>query len=68
LTVGLFVLISGLWGATVVVATERLLRANIGGLPTRVHRRYWGAIGWILLVAITTIGIRGLLADIATLT
>src|SRR4051812_30979607 len=29
LTVGLFVLIPGLWGATVVVATERLLRSNI---------------------------------------
>ncbi len=68
LTVGLFVLISGLWGATVVVATERLLRSNIEGLPPRVHRRYWGASGWILLVGITTLGIRGLVADIATLT
>ena len=69
LTVGLFVLIPGLWGATVVVATERLLRSNlIEGLPQRVHRRYWGATGWILLVGITTFGIQGLLADIATLT
>jgi hypothetical protein len=68
LTVGLFVLIPGLWGATVVVVTERFLRSHhIEGLPTPVHRCYWGATGWILLVGITTIGIRDLLADIATL-
>ena len=69
LTVGLFVLIPGLWGATVVVVTERLLRSNhVDGLPPLVHRRYWGATGWILLVGVTTIGIQDLLADIATLT
>ncbi len=69
LTVGLFVLIPGLWGATVVVVTERLLRSDYSkGLPPLVHRRYWGATGWILLVGITTIGIRDLHADIATLT
>ena len=69
LTVGLFVLIPGLWGATVVVVTERLLRSRVvEGLPQRVHRRYWGATGWILLAGITTFGIRGLVADIATLT
>jgi hypothetical protein len=68
LTVGLFVLIPALWGATVVVATERLLRSDIAGLPRRVHRRYWGASGWMLLAGITTIGIRGLVADVATLT
>ena len=68
LTIGLFVLIPGLWGATVVVATERLLRTNIEGLPRRVHRRYWGASGWMLLVVITTIGVQGLVTDVATLT
>jgi hypothetical protein len=69
LTVGLFVLIPGLWGATVVVVTERLLRSDHSrGFPPLVHRRYWGATGWILLVGITTIGMRDLLADIATLT
>jgi hypothetical protein len=68
LTVGLFVLIPGLWGATVVVVTERLIRSHHKGLPRLVHRRYWGATGWILLVGITTTGIRDLLADIATLT
>ena len=61
--------IPGLWGATVVVVTERFLRSQaIEGLPSLVHRRYWGATGWILLVGITTIGLRGLLGDIATLT
>ena len=69
LAVGLFVLIPGLWGATVVVVTERLLRSvDPTGLPQGVHRRYWGATGWILLVGITTLGLRGLVADIATLT
>jgi hypothetical protein len=69
LTVGLFVLIPGLWGATVVVVTEGVLRSDDSkGLPPLVHRRYWGATGWILLVGLTTIGIRDLLADIATLT
>jgi hypothetical protein len=69
LTVGLFVLIPGLWGATVVLGTERLLRSdNLTGLPLLVHRRYWGATGWIILVTITTIGIQGLVADISTLT
>jgi hypothetical protein len=69
LTVGLFVLIPGLWGATVVIGTERLLRSHqLESLPPPVHRRYWGATGWILLAGITTIGIRDLLADIATLT
>jgi hypothetical protein len=67
LTVGLFVLIPGLWGATSVLLTERVLRADIDGLPTRVHRRYWGATGWVLLVGITTIWTRNLLTDISTL-
>ena len=68
LTTGLFVLIPGLWGATVVVVTERLLSAlETTDLPLLVHRRYWGTTGWILLVGATTVGIRGLLADIATL-
>ena len=69
LAVGLFVLIPGLWGATVVFVTEGLLHSHHGtGLPTPVNRRYWGATGWIFLVAITIIGIQGLVADIATLT
>lgn len=69
LTVGLFVLIPGLWGATVVLSTERLLRSELlPGLPARINRRYWGAIGWMLITALTIIGTRDLVADIATLT
>ena len=69
LTVGLFVLIPGLWAATVVVVTERLLRSHLlEGFPQRVHNRYLGATGWMLLAGITTFGIQGLVADIATLT
>jgi hypothetical protein len=67
LTIGLFVLIPGLWGLTVVVVTERLLAHYLTSLPLLVHRRYWGATGWILLVGITTIGIQNLVTDIATL-
>jgi hypothetical protein len=69
LTVGLFVLIPGLWGATVVVVTEQLLRSNhLTGLPVHVRHRYWGATGWALLTGITIIGTRDLVADITTLT
>lgn len=69
LTVGLFVLIPGLWGATVIVVTDRLLRSSLAtGVPPAVHRRYLGAIGWIFLTCITTVGVRDLAADIATLT
>jgi hypothetical protein len=68
LTVGLFVLIPGLWASSVVVATEWVLRSDhLPGLPPLVHRRYWGAIGWILLLCITTLGVRDLLADISRL-
>jgi len=69
LTIGLFVLLPGLWGATVVVGTERLLASrHATDLPALVDCRYWGATGWILLVGATAIGIRDLVADIATLT
>ncbi len=66
-TVGLFVLIPGLWGATVVFLTERFLRADLEGLPARVQRRYWSATGWVALVGITAIWTRHLLDDITTL-
>ena len=68
LTVGLFVLIPGLWGASVVVVTERLLRSGlVMGLPPQVHRRYVGAVGWLTLTAIATLGVRDLVADIGAL-
>jgi hypothetical protein len=69
LTVGLFVLIPGLWGASVIVVTERVLHSrHLTGLPVHVHRRYFGAIGWVLITGITMIGTRDLVADISTLT
>lgn len=69
LAVGLFVMIPGLWGASVIVVTERLLRSDhLTGLPVHVRRRYWGATGWVLLTGITVIGTRDLVGDITTLT
>lgn len=68
LTVGLFVLIPGLWGATVIVATDRVLRSErVTGLPAAVHRRYWGVIGWMLLGGLTLAGVRDLVEDITRL-
>jgi hypothetical protein len=68
LTVGLFVLIPGLWGASVVFITERILRSpSVTGLPAQIHRRYTGAVGWLALVAVTSLGVRDLVADIGAL-
>lgn len=68
LTIGLFVLLPGLWGASVVVATEGLLRSErMTGLPVHIHRRYRGAIGWIVLTGVTFIGARDLISDVAAL-
>lgn len=69
LTVGLFVLIPGLWGVSVIVVTERLVRSDsMRGLPVHIDRRFWGATGWITLAAITIIGTRDLITDVVTLT
>lgn len=64
-----FLLIPGLWGASVIVVTERVLHPrHLTGLPVHVHHRYFGAIGWVLITGITMIGARDLVADISTLT
>lgn len=69
LTVGLFVLIPGLWGVTIVVVSERLLRSDhLTRFAPVVHRRYWRPSGWVLLAALTAIGVRDLVGDIRTLT
>jgi hypothetical protein len=74
LAVGLFLLIAGAWGVTVVLLTERLLRpgAVFQSLPSQIDRRYGGAIGstlgWLALLAITTLGVIDLVRDIARLT
>lgn len=68
LTIGLFVLIPGLWCATVIVVTDRAMRSgHLTGLPTKVHRRYWGATGWLILAALMVFGARDLVGDVSTL-
>ena len=74
LAVGLFLLIPGAWGVTVVLLTERLLRPGTlyQKLPSQINKRYWGPIGntlgWLILTGITTIGLIDLTRDLATLT
>lgn len=74
LAVGLFLLIAGAWGVTVVVLTERLLRPGnvFRSPPSQIDMRYWGtvgsALGWLALTAITVLGIIDLARDIAQLT
>lgn len=69
LSVGLFVLIPGMWGASVIVVTDRFLRSGrVTGRPLLVHRRYVGAMGWVILAGVTTIGLRDLVADLERLT
>ena len=74
LTVGLFLLIPGAWGVTVVVLTERLLKSGRmhPTLPQQIDKRLWGAtgntIGWLALVAITALGLLDLARDVARLT
>ncbi|MGI9648497.1 MAG: hypothetical protein ACR2OI_08265 [Acidimicrobiia bacterium] len=74
LAVGLFLLITGAWGVSVVALTERLLRPGtvFRVLPSQIDRRYGGAfgstLGWLALLAITTLGIIDLARDIAKLT
>jgi hypothetical protein len=69
LTAGLFVLIPGMWALTVVLATEHLLRPDgpLPDLPGRIHRRVWGATGWVLLGGLTVIGLDDLVSDITRL-
>ena len=74
LTVGLFVLIPGAWGVTVVLLTEQLLRERTIPEPVFSHipTRIWGTrasqVAWLLLAAITVAGIIDLARDVARLT
>jgi len=74
LTVGLFLLIPGAWGVTVVVLTERLLKSGRihPYLPHPIDKRLWGAVGntagWLLLAVITALGLLDLVRDVARLT
>ncbi len=74
LAVGLFVLIPGAWGVSVVVLTDRLLRPGtvFRSLPHQIDRRYLGTIGsafaWLALTSITALGLVELIRDVARLT
>jgi hypothetical protein len=35
--------------------------------PTKVHRRYWGATGWLILAGLTVGGASDLVDDVSTL-
>ena len=69
LGVGLFVAIPGIWGAAMVLASQRLT-ANptlLKRLPIRINETRWGGFGWAVLVALTVIGLLDLVDDIASL-
>lgn len=74
LTVGLFLLIPGAWGVTVVLLTERLLRpgssAEVSSPGT--EKRPLGPVGsfagWAVIAAITGLGLADLVRDVARLT
>ncbi len=74
LAVGLFLLIPGAWGVTVVLLTERLLRPGtlFQTLPSQIDNRYWGAVGsaagWLTLTAITAFGLIDLAGELDRLT
>ena len=78
LTVGLFLrwlVIPGAWGeSTVVVLTERVLKSGAihPTLPQQIDKRLWGAtgntVGWLVLAAITALGLLDLARDVARLT
>ena len=74
LAVGLFLLLPGIWGVTVVLLTERLLRSDtmFPMLPSQIDKRYWGAyggaLGWLVLTVITTLGFVDLVRDVTRLT
>ena len=74
LAVALFVLIPALWGATIGLVTERLLGSEVvfAVPPAQVRQRFLGpfgaVFGWLVLVALTTIGLVELANDISGLT
>jgi hypothetical protein len=68
--VGLFLLIPGAWGVTVVFLTERLLQSGtlFKTLPSQINNRLGGiagsVVGWLILVAITALGLVDLVDDV----
>jgi hypothetical protein len=69
LAVGMFVLIPGLWGVTVVALAERLMRPGVvfATPPALINSKRWGATGWLVIGAIAVAGVIDLVNDITTL-
>lgn len=71
LAVGLFVLLPALWGATLVLLTDRLLRSEavFAMSQPRLDRRFLGGVaGWLILLVLTTVGLVELANDLSELT
>ena len=74
LAVGLFLLLPGMWGVSVVLLTERLLQSEnmFPTLSSQIDKRYWGAyggvVGWLVSTVITTLGFVDLVRDVTRLT
>jgi len=70
LAVGLFVVIPGLWGVSVVLLTEWLGRPGVLSrtVPAEIQGIRWGALGWLVLGVITVLGVRDLVDDVSRLT
>jgi hypothetical protein len=70
LALTLFVVLPGLWGATVVVLTEKLLQPGVvyPTLPTRIGDRRFGGLGWLAMIGFTIFGVVGLVSNIQDLT
>jgi len=72
--VGLYVPILALWGATVGLVTERLLRSEAvfamsqSGVDRRFFGIFGGVVGWLALMALTVLGLVELANDISELT
>ena len=73
LTIGLFVLIPGGWGVTVVLLTHRLLGVNpeISSLSLQLPKTRWlsaaNTAAWLFLAGITVLGIVDLANDVEAL-
>lgn len=70
LTVGLFVLIPGIWGVSVVILTDFLLESPAVSAPTptdQIDSGLFGAIGWLILLGLMILGISDLASDISQL-
>jgi hypothetical protein len=73
LAVGMFVALPAAWGATVVVLTERLLRpgALYASPPEAIDARLGGvalgAVAWLVLAAVTAVGVADLVSDLGHL-